>query len=228
VLPIFIFICFLAFAVILGIFLSIQALILGLIILVIGFTYQLLVMTDIPSKNLTLTGIKFFFSVILGIFIWIINNFSIVNPGLVIINRVLIDLCVITVITVILDLLPLRELAYYMVKFIDKERVAINIGNAQIIDLGKKRSKVIHILNLIITVLQLISGVVIFGIVFMLVNGTVSIQDISIGSGMSFINIPSSAGTTLFTSILFILGVILFIFGILSWYRNKEIKSIGI
>lgn len=228
VLPIFIFISFLAFAVILGIFISIQALILGLIILVIGFTYQLLVMTDIPSKNLTLTGIKFFFSVILGLFIWMINNFSIVNPGLVIINRVLIVLCVITVITVILDLLPLRELAYYMVKFIDKERVAINIGNAQIIDLGKKRSKVIHILNLIIAVLQLISGVVIFGIVFMFVNRTVSIQDIVISNGMSIINMPSSAGTTLFTSILFILGVILFIFGILSWYRNKEIKSLGI
>ncbi len=228
ILPIFLFICFLAFAVILGIFISIQALVLGLIILVIGFTYQLLVMTDIPSKNLTLTGIKFFFTVILGIFIWMINNFSIVNTELVIINRILIVLCVITVITVILDLLPLRELAYYMVKFIDKERVAINIGNAQIIDLGKKRSKVIHILNLIITVLQLISGVIIFGIVFMFVNGTVSIQDINISSGMSNIKILSSAGTALFTSILFILGVILFIFGILSWYRNKEIKSLGI
>ncbi|NVM44661.1 MAG: amino acid permease [Candidatus Lokiarchaeota archaeon] len=228
ILPIFIFICFLAFAVILGIFISIQALVLGLIILVIGFTYQLLVMTDIPSKNLTLTGTKFFFSIILGLSIWMINNFSIVNPDLVVINRVLIVLCVIIVITVILDLLPLRELAYYMVKFIDKERVAINIGNAQIIDLGKKRSQLIHILNLIITVLQLISGVVIFGIVFLFVNGTVSIQDIIINSGMSITNIPSSAGTTLFTSILFIFGIIVFIFGILSWYRNKEIKSLGI
>ncbi len=228
ILPIFIFICFLAFAVILGIFISIQALVLGLIILVIGFTYQLLVMTDIPSKNLTLTGIKFFFSIILGLSIWMINNFSIVNPDIIIINRVLIVLCVIIVITVILDLLPLRELAYYMVKFIDKERVAINIGNAQIIDLGKKRSELIHILNLIITVLQLISGVVIFGIVFLFVNGTVSIQDIIINSGISIANIPSSAGTTLFTSILFIFGAIVFIFGILSWYRNKEIKSLGI
>jgi len=228
ILPIFIFICFLAFAVILGIFISIQALVLGLIILVIGFTYQLLVMTDIPSKNLTLTGIKFFFSIILGLSIWMINNFSIVNPDIIIINRVLIVLCVIIVITVILDLLPLRELAYYMVKFIDKERVAINIGNAQIIDLGKKRSELIHILNLIITVLQLISGVVIFGIVFLFINGTVSIQDIIINSGISIANIPSSAGTTLFTSILFIFGAIVFIFGILSWYRNKEIKSLGI
>jgi hypothetical protein len=228
VLPIFIFICFLAFAVILGVFISIQALVLGLIILVIGFTYQLLVITDKPSKSLTLTGIKFFFSIIIGLFIWMINNFSIVSPDLVIINRVLIIICVFTIITVILDLLPLRELAYYYVKFVDKEKVAINIGNAQIIDLGKKRSKIIHNINLIITVLQLISGVVIFSIVFMFVNNSIFIQHISINIGMPVTNIPSSAGIALFTSILFIFGAILFIFGILSWYRNKEIKSLGI
>jgi hypothetical protein len=227
VLPIFIFICFLAFAVILGVIISIQALVLGLIILIIGFTYQLLVMTDKPSKNLTLTGVKFFFSLIIGLFIWAINNFSDVNPNLAIINRVLIILCVFTFITVIFDLLPLRELAYYYVKFIDKERVAINIGSAQIIDLGKKRSKIIHNINLLIAVLQFISGVVIFGIVFMFVNNSVSIQDVFVTLGISITNIPGFAGTTLFTSILFIFGTILFIFGILSWYRIKEIKSLG-
>jgi len=227
-LPIFIFICFLAFAVILGIFISIQALVLGLIILVIGFTYHLLAITDKSSINLTLTGIKFFFSIIIGLFIWAINNSSVSNPSLIIINRVLIIVCVFTIITVILDLLPLRELAYYYVKFVDKEKVAINIGNAQIIDLGKKRSKVIHNINLIIAVLQVISGVVIFSIVFMFVNNSVSLQNIIVNIGSSITNIPSSAGTPLFTSILFIFGVILLIFGILSWYRNKEIKLLGI
>jgi hypothetical protein len=228
ILPIFIFICFLAFAVILGIIISPLALVLGLIILVIGFTNQLLVMTDKPSKNLTLTGIKFLFSIVIGLLIWAINNFSVVNLDLVIINRILISFCVFTIITVILDLLPLRELAYYYVKFVDKDRVAINIGNAQIIELGKKRSRIIHNINLIITFLQLISGIVIFGIVFMFVNGTVSIPDILINIGAPITNIPSSAGTPLFTSVLFIFGTILFIFGILSWYRNKEIKSLGI
>jgi hypothetical protein len=130
------------------------------------------------------------------------------------------------IITVILDLLPLRELAYYYVKYIDKEKVAINIGNAQIIDLGKKRSKLIHNINLIIAVLQIISSVIIFTIVFMFVNNLISIQEINIGSFIT--SIPGKDGTTLFTSILFIFGAILFICGILSWYRNKEIKSIGI
>ena len=228
VLPVIIFICFLAFAVILGIIISPPALVLGLIILIIGFTYQLLVMTDKPSKSLTLTGVKFFFSLLIGLFIGAINNFSVVNPELVLINRILIILCVFTIITVILDLLPLRELAYYYVKFVDKDRVAINIGNAQIIDLGKKRSKYIYNINLIIAVLQFISGVIIFAIVFMFVNHSILIEDLVVIIGTSITNIPSFAATTLFTSILFIFGAILSIYGILSWYRNKEIKAIGI
>jgi amino acid transporter len=225
-LPIFLFICFLAFAVILGIIISIAALVLGLIILVIGFTYHLLAITDKPSINLTLTGIKFFFSIIIGLFVWAINNYSVTNLNLIIINRILIIVSVFILITVILDLLPLRELAYYYVKFVDKEKVAINIGNAQIIDLGKKRSNVIHNINLIITVLQFISSVVIFSIVFMFVNNSISIQEVNIGPSITIIS--SLAGTTLFTSILFIFGIILLICGILSWYRNKEIKLLGL
>ena len=227
-LPIFLFICFLAFAVILGIFISLQALVLGLIILVIGFTYHLLAITDKPSINLTLTGIKFFFSIIIGFFIWAINNYSVTNPELIIVNRILIIVCAFSIITVILDLLPLRELAYYFVKFVDKERVAINIGNAQIIDLGKKRSQLIHNLNLILTGLQFLSGIVTLSIVFMFVNSSISIQEIIFDIGPSITCIPSLAGTTLFTSILFIFGLILFIFGIISWYRNKEIKLLGL
>jgi APA family basic amino acid/polyamine antiporter/amino acid efflux transporter len=228
VLPIFIFICFLAFAVILGILISPLALVLGLIILVIGFTYRLTAITDRPSINLTLTGIKFFFSIIIGLFVWAINNYSDPNSSLIIINRILTIVCVFTIITVILDLLPLRELAYYYVKFIDKERIAINIGNAQIIDLGKKRAKVIHNINLLIAVLQFVSSIVIFTIVFMFVNNSISIPEITFYIGPSITNIPSSTGNPLFTSILFILGIILLIFGILAWYRNKEIKALGL
>ncbi|MBY9020131.1 MAG: amino acid permease [Candidatus Lokiarchaeota archaeon] len=228
ILPFFLFICFLAFAVVLGIIISLEALILGLIILIIGFTYQLLVISDKPSINLTLTGVKFSFSIIMGLFIWVINNFSVVFPEVVIINRVLIILCVFTIITVIFDLLPLRELAFYYVKFVDKEKVAINIGSAQIIDLGKKRSKIIHYINFAISILQLSAGGVILVIVFMLLNQSIAIQDIILSIGPSISYIPSIGGSTLLTIILFIFGLILIICGMLSWLRNKEIKSLGI
>jgi hypothetical protein len=62
----------------------------------------------------------------------------------------------------------------------------------------------------------------------MFVNTSILLEDIVLVFGTSITDIPSIAGTALFTSILFIFGTILSIFGILSWYRNKEIKSIGI
>jgi len=227
-LPIFISICFLAFAVILGVIISIEALILGLVIFIIGIAFHLLTIADKSSINLTLTGIKFLFLSVLVIFIWVINNFSDVNPILILINRILIGVCVFTIVTVILDLIPLKELAYFYVKKMDKEKVAINIGNAQIIDLGKKRSKIIHYTNLVITIIQFIACGIIFSIVYFLFNNLLSIQDIILIIGTSVTYIPSTSGTALFISILIVFGLSLFFCGILSWQRNRQFKSVGI
>ena len=227
-LPIFITICFLTFAVILGVIISIEALILGLVIFIIGIAFHLLTIADKSSINLTLTGIKFFFLTVLGIFIWVINIFSYVNPILILINRVLIGVCVFTIVTVILDLTPLRELAYFYVRKMDKEKVAINIGNAQIIDLGKKRSKILHFTNIVITIMQFIACGIIFSIAYFLFNNLLSIQDISLIIGTSITYIPSTSSTALLILILIIFGLSLFFCGILSWQRNREFKSIGI
>lgn len=227
-LPIFISICFLAFAVILGVIISIEALILGLIIFIIGIAFHLLTIADKSSINLTLTGIKFFFLTVLGMFIWVINNFSDVNPILTLMNRILIGVCAFTIGTVILDLMPLRELAYYYVKKMDKGKVAINIGNAQIIDLGKKRSKIIHLTNLIIAIIQFIACGIILSIVYFLFNNLLSIQDIILIIGTSITYIPSTSGTALFISILIVFGLSLFFCGILSWQRIREFKSLGL
>jgi APA family basic amino acid/polyamine antiporter/amino acid efflux transporter len=227
-LPIFISICFLAFAVILGVIISIEALILGVVIFIIGIAFHLLTIADRSSINLTLTGIKFFFLTVLGMFIWVINNFSDVNPILILINRILIGVCAFTIGTVVLDLMPLRELAYYYVKKMDKGKVAINIGNAQIIDLGKKRSKIIHLTNLVIAIIQFIACGIIFSIVYFLFNNLLSIQDIILVIGTSVTYIPSTSGTTLFISILIVFGLSLFFCGILSWQRIREFKSLGL
>jgi APA family basic amino acid/polyamine antiporter/amino acid efflux transporter len=227
-LPIFISICFLTFAVILGVIISIEALILGLIIFIIGIAFHLLTIADKASINLTLTGIKFFFLSVLGMFIWVINNFSVMNPILILINRILIGVCVFAIATVIFELIPLRELAYFYVKKMDKEKVAINIGNAHIIDLGKKRSKIIHFTNLVITIMQFSACGIIFSIVYFLFNNLLSIQDIILIIGTSITYIPSTSSTALFISILIIFGLSLFFCGILSWQRNRESKSLWI
>ncbi len=227
-LPIFISVCFLTFAVILGVIISIEALILGLIIFIIGIAFHLLTIADKSSITLTLSGIKFFFLIILGIFIWVINNFSDVNPILILINRILIGVGVFTIVTIILDLIPLRELAYFYVKIMDKEKVAINIGNAQIIDLGKKRSKIIHFTNIVITIMQFIASGIIFSIAYFLFNNLLSIQDIILIIGTSITYIPRTSSTALLILILTIFGLSLFFCGILSWQRNREFKSIRI
>jgi len=228
VLPYFIFICFLVFAVILGILMSIEALVLGIIILVIGIAYYLLTIADKPSRVLTLSGIKFFFFLILAFFIWVINNFSDITPDLILINRILIGVCIFVIGTIILDLIPLRELAYFYVKKVDKEKVAINIGNAQIIDLGKKRFKIIYFTNYVIAIMQFIACGIIFSIVYFFFNNLLSIQEIILTIGTSITSIPSTSSTALFISILIVFGLSLFFCGILSWQRNREFKSIGI
>jgi len=227
-LPIFISICFLTFAVILGVYFSIEALILGLIIFIIGIAFHVLTIADKSSINLTIAGIKFSFLSVLGIFIFVINNFSDVNPILILTNRILIGVCVFTIVTVFFDLKPLRELVYFYVKKMDKERVVINIGNAQIIDLGKKSSKIINFTNLVITIMQFIACGIIFSIVFFLFNNLLLIQDIILIIGTSITYIPSTSATAIFIWILIVFGSSLFFCGILALQRNREFRSIGI
>lgn len=58
---------------------NINAVILGLIFLFIGVTYYLLTIADRHSITLTLAGLKFFAIILVGIFIWVINNLSILS-----------------------------------------------------------------------------------------------------------------------------------------------------
>ncbi|MFX1269721.1 MAG: APC family permease, partial [Promethearchaeota archaeon] len=167
-LPILLFICFLTFAVLFGIIISIEALFLAIIISIIGVAYYLLTIADKPSISLTLAGIKFFVVIVIGFVIWIINNFSSASSNAISMNRILIIIGVFTIGTIIFDLFPLRQVIYYFIRKVDKAKVAIRFGNAQIIELGKKRSKIIHVVNIIITLLQFLSVIFIFSIVYLL------------------------------------------------------------
>ena len=205
-------------------FFSTEAVVLGLLILSIGVGYFLLTISDRASKSLTLAGIKSLLVIIIGFSIWAINNFSAVSPELVIINRILIGILVFIIGTVIFDIFPLREVVYFFIKIVDKEKVAINIGNAQIIELGKTRSKLIHLLNYIFALLQIISSIIIFVITSLILADGINITDLTIGSTF----IPQMTTNYLFNSILIIFGIVLAFSGMLLWYTNRELKSIGI
>ena len=228
VLPIFIFICFLSFAFILGVLYSFGALIIGVIISGIGFAYYLLTIADKPSKGITLAGIKFFLVMILGFFIYIINNFSIINSNISLINRILIGICIFALITVILDLIPLRELTYFFIKKVDKNKVAIDLGSAKIITLGKQRTRMIHGINMFISVIQFIFVAVIFSIIYLILNKYIDIDNITLILGSRVILINSNTANAIFTAGLAFFGIILFFSGFLFWHRNIELKSIGI
>ena len=126
--------------------------------------------------------------------------------------------------TVIFDIVPLREVVYFFIKKMDKGKVAINIGNAQIIEPGKTRSKFIHLINYTIASLQIVSGIIIFMITSLILNGEINIAGITIGSTL----IPQMTIHYLFTSILIIFGIVVVFSGMLLWYTNRELKSVGI
>ncbi|MFX1314020.1 MAG: APC family permease [Promethearchaeota archaeon] len=222
-LPILLFICFLTFAVLFGI-IWIEALFLAIIISIIGVAYYLLSIADKPSVSLTLAGIKFFVVIVIGFVIWIVNNFSSVNSTIITINRILIIIGVFTIGTTIFDLFPLRQVIYYFIKKVDKTKIAIKLGDAQIIELGKKRSKIIHVVNIIITLLQFVSVIFIFSIVYLLLNNVIVIEEINLGTTI----ITKEAGRFLFISILMFFGIILFFSTVILWYRNRELKQLGI
>ena len=205
-------------------FFSTEAVVLGLIILSIGVGYFLLTICDRASKSLTLAGIKSLLLIIISYSIWVINNFSDANSELAIFNRVLISIVVFIVGTVIFDIVPVREVVYFFIKKMDKGKVAINIGNGQIIEPGKTRSKYINLINYTFSLLQIISGIIIFIITSLIDNGVIIITELTIGSTI----IPQITTHYLFNSILIIFGIVLVFSGILLWYTNRELKSIGI
>jgi len=222
--PILPFILSGSFVVLALFFFSPQAVLLGLIILSIGIGYFLISISDRASKSLTLAGIKTFLALIMSFFIWLINNLTEVNITLVIINRILTVITVITFATAIFDIIPLRELVYFFVKKIDKEKVVISIGTGQIIELGKKRAKFIHYMNYFLSLIQITSAIILLWIGYLNIDNELSIGEVIINSTVI---LPNTINY-IYSSIMIILGIVLVLSGTLLWITNRELKSIGI
>ncbi|TFG18202.1 MAG: amino acid permease [Promethearchaeota archaeon] len=216
-LPILISLLFLFFS----LFLSFTAILLGFLISIIGVAYYLITIADRHSIRLTLAGIKFLLIIILGVFIWFVNNFSATNPSIILINRVLIIICIFNIGLLFFDIISLREIVYYFVKKIDKQVVAIHLGKAQIIELGKKKSRILIFVNFILLSIELISIIVTFFILFLVLNGIVGLQEISFGSTV----IIEEAALFIFISLLTFLELTLVFSSILMWLNYNESKS---
>ncbi|MFW9901572.1 MAG: APC family permease [Candidatus Thorarchaeota archaeon] len=214
--------------IILALFLEPRAIFMGLIILSIGITYYLLTIADRHSIILTLAGLKAFAIILVGIFIWVINNLCVLTspiPGIpaifsFILLRILIVICVFIIITIFFDVFPLKELVHFFIKRINKDEVAIDIGIGRIIELKKVKAKSIYYANVIINIIQIGSAIYIFTLTSLFVFNFISIESITFGTQVT--------GEFLFLAFLIFLGAILLFSGPFSLYINKETRTLGI
>jgi APA family basic amino acid/polyamine antiporter/amino acid efflux transporter len=212
--------------------LNTPAVILGLIFFIIGVSYYLLTIADRHSPVFTLAGLKFFAIFLVGVFIWIINNFGTISsplPGFsttftFVILRILIVVGVISFATIFFDIIPLKELVFVFIKRLSKKEVAIDMGMARIIELTKVKSKIIYFINIGIGAIQILSSIFVFSIIALFTLNLISIENLSFGSMV----VPQQTGEFLFLSILIFLGVTLLLSGPFSLYLNRETKSLGI
>ncbi|HEC36989.1 MAG TPA: amino acid permease [bacterium] len=210
--------------------LNLNAVLLGVVILIIGVTYYLLTLADRHSIVFTIAGLKFFAIILVGIFIWVLNNLSTMYspitgfPSLFtnVLLRILIFICIFTIGTIFFDVFPLKELVYLFVR--SRKEVAINVGIGRIIELKKIKSKVIYNVNILIGIVQIGSSIFIFSLISLITTDVITIENITIGSTV----IPQKTAEFLFISFLLFFGTILIFSGLLSIYLNRETKSLGI
>ncbi|MFW9818607.1 MAG: APC family permease [Candidatus Thorarchaeota archaeon] len=209
-----------------------NAILVGLIILFIGITYYLLTIADRHSVILTLAGLKFFALILVGIFIWILNNFSILGSPIIgfpvtfslVFLRILIFFCIFTISTIFFDIIPLKELVYFFIRRVNKKEVAIDIGIGQIIELKKGKAKLIYNINIIISIIQLFSSLFIFIIVSLFGLDIISINSITFGT----LDITQNTAEFLFNATLIFLGTTSLFGGLFSLYLNKETKTLRV
>ncbi|MHA1805802.1 MAG: APC family permease [Promethearchaeota archaeon] len=216
----------------LAFFLSFQAIIFGMLIFTIGMSYYLITIADRSSITLTLAGIKFFLSILIGSFIWILNNLSVLyspiqgfeNEFSTIFLRMIIFVCIFSFITIFFAVIPLTQIVYFFVKKINKNKVAITLGDARIIELTKTERKIIYNVNLSLGIVEIFCTVLIIIVLFLFGTNIISIHHITFGSTV----LSESFSEYLFTSTLIFFAFFLMADGIVSLFLNREIKKIGI
>jgi len=206
------------------------AIILGSILFLITILYYSLNITDRYSIVITLAGLKVLCIIVVGTLIWVLNNLGTISSPTqgyetyftLVLLRILIAICIFTIATVILDIIPLREITYFLIKKVDKERVAIDIGVGQIIELDKAESKLIYKSNSIIGILQILSSLFIFYIVILFGTNLISIEQIAF-RGLIIGQITSEF---FYISSLLFFGICLSISGGYMLYLNRKFRLI--
>ncbi|MFX1445241.1 MAG: APC family permease [Promethearchaeota archaeon] len=206
------------------------AIILGSILFLITVLYYSLTITDRYSILITLAGLKVLCIIVVGTLIWVLNNLGTLSSPTqgyelfftYVLLRILIGICIFTIATIFLDIFPLREIAYFLIKKVDKERVAIDIGVGQIIELDKTESRLIYNANTVIGIVQIISSLFTFYIVILFELNFITIEQITF-RGLIIGQITSEF---LYISSLLFFGICLSISGSYMLYLNRTFRLI--
>ncbi len=206
------------------------AVLLGIIILTAGISYYALTIADRNSIVLTISGLKFISTCALGVFIFVIANFAIINSPIDGFNvifreiflRILIYIGIFTFGTVLLDVIPLREMIYYYIKKMNRDMIAI--GDGQIIEIKEGRLKLIHNANYIIGILQLIGGLFVFFVIGLISTDIITLEQILLGNTL----ISQQAAEYLSIMVLTFFGLAISVSGLMQLYTSRELLRLRI
>lgn len=206
--------------------LSLEAIILGIIIGILGILTYLLLIADRYSKIITLSGIKFLSIFIIGFFIWLIKNYaSIISifPGgdvlfLDILLRILIFFCVFALVSLFFDLFTVREVVNFFTKRFRKENIAITIGGGKIVEMNKRSKGFTYLIKYFLGLVEIVAALFIYILIFLLFLDIISIEYIDFG--VMFLD--SIAAKYLFISFLFIFSTTFLLRGLSRVYYNWE------
>jgi len=163
--------------------------------------------------------------------IFLVANFSDISstiPGYdmtfkILFLRILIYISIIAIITVVIDVFSIREIVYFLVKKIDSDSIAINIGVGKIIELDPKKIKNIHRANIIIGVIEFVSSIFIFFIALLVFTNVLNIENLLVSN----VQLSQIASESMFIFALLFLGITLNLSGLILFYINREQISLG-
>lgn len=160
----------------------------GFIIIAIGIVIYLVSIADRYSSIIALSGIKFVSIIVLSFLIYFLSYYGqVISPVVGIaflfsemVAKVFSIFIIASLITIVFDIIPLREIVYYLVKWIKREEVAIDVGKIEIVELNKNEKLIIFILNLVIGIVQILSSIFAFSLYILIALDYISIQQIII------------------------------------------------
>ncbi|MGV9199374.1 MAG: APC family permease [Promethearchaeia archaeon] len=201
-------------------FFTLSSTFIGLTILILGLILYLISIADRPSIKLTIAGLKFFFVIITGFIYGFIDWNS--NFLVLIFKCVLIISLIISLITVFIDIFPLKELVYWIKKS-NGERPIMKAETSQIVDLSKKDKKLIHFINYILAIFQMTICAAIITLISFFLLFSVNIGKFALGN-----LIFSEKNNAILIIILIIYGCILGLSGAIMFSINRESKKLGL